>query len=253
MKVLAKRKYQFYNLGIILLSPFFFYSCSEKSLDNYSSESLFIEQISEHCYLHRSYLISSKNDSIPCNGMLVVDNGEVLVFDSPPSEEASTELLNLLEKTWQLKVTGVVANHFHIDCLGGLKSFHNRNIPSYANFKTIELQKDPELESPKNGFTDSLILKVGNEKVLNIFIGPGHSEDNIVSFFAKDSVLFGGCFVKSLKAGKGNLEDANLVEWSKSIEKTKKRFPNLKKVVPGHGKIGGIELLDKTAKMFRLE
>ncbi|MCK0206070.1 MBL fold metallo-hydrolase [Ornithobacterium rhinotracheale] len=57
-------------------------------------------------------------------------------------------------------------------------------------------------------------------------------------YFPKDQVLFGGCLVKELGAGKGNLSDAFPKEWSATIQKVKHAYPEAKIVVPGHGKIG---------------
>lgn len=235
---------------LLLLSLLHLNSCKPINTPlAYKSETLEIQKVSEHCYIHISYLQTESLGKVACNGLLVVDENEVLVFDTPANENSSRELLDLLENKWKKKVVGVVINHFHEDCLGGLNSFHEKNIPSYANDKTLALSYD-DFAKPKETFSGELELKVGSEKVLNIFIGPGHTSDNIVSYFAKDSVLFGGCFVKSLKSGKGNLADAHVLEWSNSIEKTKVKFPDAKIVIPGHGNFGGKELLDYTAEMF---
>lgn len=233
-----------------LFSIFLAFSCQKEIPDSYLSNDLEIKKISEHCYVHISYLGSKEKGLIGCNGMLVVSKDEVLVFDTPTNEKASMELLDFIEKAWEKKVVGVVLNHFHVDCLGGLKSFHKKGITSYAHHKTLELGAEDEFAKPQQIFENLLELKVGDEKVVNAFMGPGHTLDNIVSYFAPDKVLFGGCFVKSLQAGKGNLADANLLEWSNSIEKTKSRFPDARIIIPGHGKYGGPELLDYTAEMF---
>ena len=62
--------------------------------------------------------------------------------------------------------------------------------------------------------------------------------------------MFGGCLVKEVGAGKGNLEDANVATWPKTIRMLKAKYPDVKIVVPGHGKAGGAELLDYTVKLF---
>jgi metallo-beta-lactamase class B len=46
------------------------------------------------------------------------------------------------------------------------------------------------------------------------------------------------------------LGDANVGEWSRTVEKVKQQYPNVKIVIPGHGKIGGKDLLDFTIKLF---
>ncbi len=56
--------------------------------------------------------------------------------------------------------------------------------------------------------------------------------------------------IKSLKAGKGNLNDASVKKWSQTIGKIKATYPRLKIVVPGHGAVGGVDLLEYTIDMF---
>jgi metallo-beta-lactamase class B len=47
------------------------------------------------------------------------------------------------------------------------------------------------------------------------------------------------------------LGDATLAEWSNTVERIKKQYPNLKIVVPGHGQHGDKKLLDYTIKLFK--
>jgi len=72
-----------------------------------------------------------------------------------------------------------------------------------------------------------------------------------VGYVPSEKALFGGCLLKHVNASKGNLADANTSEWSSSVAKIKKEYPDLEIVIPGHGKNGGIELLDYTIKLFQ--
>ena len=72
-----------------------------------------------------------------------------------------------------------------------------------------------------------------------------------MGYFPSENILFGGCLIKELEATKGFLGDANVGDWSKTVEKIKKEYPNLKIVIPGHGAIGGSELLDYTIQLFK--
>ena len=56
--------------------------------------------------------------------------------------------------------------------------------------------------------------------------------------------------IKSQGASKGNLEDANTAQWSQTVRNVKAKFPSVKKVIPGHGDSGGVELLDYTIELF---
>ena len=223
---------------------------SQQTNSIYESETLQIEQISPNTFVHISYLNTDDFGKVSCNGMIVINDGEALVFDTPANEEASVELLNWLENEQQTTVKGVVATHFHWDCLGGLNEFHTKGIPSYASSKTIGLAKAAGYPIPENGFKKKMKLKAGNSTVINEFLGEGHTKDNFVAYVSSDHVLFGGCMIKELGAGNGYLGDANVPAWSATVRKVKSTFPETAIVIPGHGKIGGTELLDYTIELF---
>lgn len=63
--------------------------------------------------------------------------------------------------------------------------------------------------------------------------------------------MFGGCLIKEINASKGYLGDANVQAWAATVKKVKKAYPNVKTVIPGHGEIGGKELLDYTITLFK--
>lgn len=70
-------------------------------------------------------------------------------------------------------------------------------------------------------------------------------------YFPGKNILFGGCLLKEIDASKGYLGDANVAEWSNTVEKVKAAYPNVKIVIPGHGDYGDGKLLDYTIKLFK--
>lgn len=228
-------------------------SGSFESKEVYRSATLVITRISPHAYQHTTYLQTNDFGKVPCNGLLVVDGKEAVVFDTPTDDAGAEELIQWTKGTLHGRITAIVPTHFHDDCLGGLKAFHKNAIPSYGFVRTIELATRAGYEVPRNSFRDSVILKVGREKVTAKFFGEGHTQDNVVGYFPKEHVMFGGCLVKELGASKGYLGDANLSEWSNTVQKVKAAYPGVKLVVPGHGKCGDVKLLDYTIGMFRAQ
>lgn len=226
---------------------------SQKPNTAYVTETLKIAPISENSFVHISYLNTDDFGKVACNGFIYMVGNEAVVFDTPTDNEVSKELLNWLSDSQNADVKAVVINHFHIDCLGGLQAFHDSDIPSYANNKTISLAKSQGKIVPKNGFDGRNELQVGGKKVINRHFGEAHTVDNIISYIPDEELIFGGCMIKSLNASKGNLEDANIDEWSNTAQKIKDAYPNLKTVVPGHGKHGSMELLDYTMKLFKTD
>jgi metallo-beta-lactamase class B len=224
-----------------------------KPKEVYKSSELVINQISENAFQHISYKQTNDFGNVPCNGLLVRNNNEVIVFDTPTNDKSAEELIRWVNEKLQCKINAIVPTHFHDDCLGGLKAFDDHNIPSFANAKTVELAKENKMVVPKNSFKDSLVLKVGKEIIIAKFFGEGHTKDNIVGYFPSENVLFGGCLIKELDASKGYLGDATIGDWSVTVEKVRNEYPDVKIVVPGHGKYGNQKLLDYTINLFKVK
>ncbi|MEL6143089.1 MAG: subclass B1 metallo-beta-lactamase, partial [Bacteroidota bacterium] len=215
------------------------------------SDDLNITPLTSKTYLHTTYLDIPGYGKFPCNGLIFAKRGEAIIFDTPLSDSLSTELINWVESELGATVQAVVVTHFHIDCLGGLASFHARGIPSYANAATISLATQDSLTTlPQQGFEESRELTIGGQTVVLRHFGEGHTIDNIVGYISSEQVLFGGCLIKEVGASDGNLADANVPEWSNTVREIKAAYPELKVVIPGHGKTGGIELLDYTIEHF---
>jgi len=185
--------------------------------------------------------------------MIVLDKNEAVVFDTPTNNTTALELINWVEKNLDSKIKAVIPTHFHADCLGGLEAFHQQGIASYANYLTIQTAKSNNFTIPQNGFVDLLELKVGKQKIVAAFFGAGHTKDNVIGFFPREKIMFGGCLIKESGAGKGNLEDADTNQWPVSVAKIKAKYPDTKIIIPGHGKSGGTELLDYTINLFKLK
>lgn len=242
-------KIQFFSFVLLLLfgiqTP-----RAQQSKPVYSSETLKIEQVSPHTFVHVSYLSTQDFGKVACNGMIVVKRDEALVFDTPPDDETSRELINWLETEQKVKVKGVLATHFHNDCLGGLNEFHAQGVPSYGSIQTQILAKAAGDPVPQHGFEGKLILKAGGLEVVTRFLGEGHTRDNVVAYVLTDQVLFGGCLIKEVGASVGYLGDANISSWSGTVREVKSAFSDVQTVIPGHGKIGNGDLLDYTIRLF---
>ena len=224
-----------------------------KSKEVYKTRDLIVTQISENSFVHTSFKQTNDFGYVPCNGLIVRNNNEVIILDTPTNDKSAEDLIKWVKETLDCKINAIIPTHFHDDCLGGLKIFDKNNIPSYAYIETIKLAKENDMTAPKNGFKDSLILKVGDETVAVKFFGEGHTKDNVIGYFPSENIMFGGCLIKAIDASKGYLGDANVVDWSNTVEKVKIEYPNVKIVIPGHGEYGDKKLLDYTIKLFKTQ
>ena len=216
----------------------------------YHSATLQIQPLSEHTYVHISQIVLEDGHAFDCNGLLYVKEGDVLVFDTPATEAVSEELLAFIRKQgWTTQ--GVLINHHHTDCLGGLSFFHKAGIASWAHQKTIAEAALDHAVVPMYALLDTMwqVGKLGPVQVYHP--GAAHTNDNIVAYVEEDSVLFGGCMIKSLGASKGNIADADTLNWPQAVQLVKHQFPAARYVVPGHGAWGDTALLTYTANLFK--
>jgi metallo-beta-lactamase class B len=217
------------------------------------TEGLTLISLKDNIYQHVSDLQTTNFGKVKCNGLIYINKKDAIICDTPATEALSKELLNWMAKNYpDVKIKAVIVNHFHADCLAGLRLFHHAGIRSYAHNLAPELlkMKKDTSQIPQHLFSESLEIKVGNKKVVNYYAGEAHTRDNIITWIPSESTIFGGCMVKSMNASKGNLEDANVKEWSNTIRKIKSKYPAASLVVPGHGDAGGQELLDYTITLF---
>ncbi|MFD2564755.1 subclass B1 metallo-beta-lactamase [Aquimarina rubra] len=217
------------------------------------SEDLQLLKLNDHNYIHISYISLKNGAKFPCNGFIYINNNEAYVFDSPATEKATNELINWFRDERKTTIIGVVFNHFHDDCTKGIEIFKKNNILTIANNTTKNLMIQDGITEPDQVFDNALELKLDDKTIVNSFFGEAHTKDNIVTYFPKEKILFGGCMIKSLNAKKGNLTDANLSEWSNTVTNIKKAYPDLEIVIPGHGSYGDQSLLDYTISLFNTQ
>ena len=215
------------------------------------SRDIEVIKLSEHTYVHFSYAEMPPWGRVGSNGLIFTSKGEALLFDTPVNDSLTKTLVDWMTDSLKVRIVGFVPNHWHEDCMGGLACLHAMGIPSYAQQKTIAIAREKHLPCPRHSFVDSLILKAGDDTVVCRYLGAGHTVDNIVAWVPSERVLFGGCMVKELKSGTlGNVRDADRVAWPETIRRVLATFGDARIVVPGHGAIGGPDLLFHTEALL---
>jgi len=210
-----------------------------------------IVPLSEHSFVHVSYTDVPGFGRVGSNGVIYVVGREAFLFDTPMNDSLTVQLVEWITDSLKVHIAGFVPNHWHADCMGGLGYLHLIGIPSYANEMTIDIASAKGLPLPQHGFTDSLTLRLGGKAIVCRYHGPAHARDNIVVWLPSEGVLFAGCMAKDMNSGSlGNLSDADLVEWPKTIARVIADYPAARTVVPGHGVPGGVELLKHTLDLL---
>jgi glyoxylase-like metal-dependent hydrolase (beta-lactamase superfamily II) len=200
-------------------------------------------------------------------------DGTVVLASSPFEKLGTQTLLDWVNRTLKPKKVVAINTHFHLDGTGGNEVFQKKGVETWSSGRTKELrlaenQKDPvegakhfEREDLKQRILNSrpvpaknlFVLEKGKEfsfsgeKVKVYFPGPAHSPDNVIVYFPKQKLLFGGCMIKPKELG--YLGDANIQAWPTSAAQLK-NF-DVKTVVPGHGPWGGADLISQTIEVAK--
>ena len=239
------------------------------------SEELQVNQISEDTFLvtHRF--------PWPANSLLVRYPNKYIVWVDTPYTDSATELVWnwIRSRDWKEKLIEVNTG-FHNDNLGGNGFLLNKSVDIYGTdlivkmlndqsentrFQILKWLKKPKFKkyhdihsTAKYYPPDKVITIKPNEGVYLLnglfevyYPGPSHTKDNLIVYFPDKRLLFGGCAVKSVRSKNlGFTGDAVMSEWPKSLNKVLNRYNDALLVVPGHGEVGGLELIKHTLELF---
>jgi metallo-beta-lactamase class B len=216
------------------------------------SDDVTVTKLAEGVWLHTTYFDPTNYKNVPANGLIVMDGKCAMMIDLPWTNKQAGVLFDWVAREHRATIKKVVPTHFHIDCAGGLAEAHRRGAESFALKKTVELLKKGNKPVPQNWFTEQMGLRCGEVRVELAFLGGGHTVDNIVAWIPSKEILFAGCLVKSMNAKNiGNIEDADLTSYPVTLRKVKETYQNAKIVVPGHGRPGGLDLIDHTINLCK--
>lgn len=232
-------------------------------------DELEIQRIAPSTYVVRHLLPT------PANSVLArMPDGAVVLVSTPFDTTASRWLLEWIRATFSPTRVVVINTHFHFDGSGGNAAFNAGGAETYGSNETARLVQErgpaarasmwedwplPQMrerfenmpiEAPTHTFDPAtgLTFNFGGEDVVVRFPGAAHSPDNVVTYFPSRHLLAGGCMIKAGDSI-GNLRDANLSSWPSAIDYIRTHFAGVQIVVPGHGAVGGRELLDNTERL----
>lgn len=237
---------------ILLFLVGIFPVCAQHGKDLQISEDIELIQLSDDVYLHVSYLQTKTWGRVGANGLLLVKNGEALIIDTPWNNDQTEELFNWVKDSFHATITEVIPTHWHEDCMGGLAYLHSKGARSYAGQKTIDIAQKNNLAVPQTAFVDSLLIDFQGTDIECFYFGGAHTIDVIAVWLPSENILFAGDIAREKQATNlGNIADADIKAWSQTLEKIIARFPTAKIVIPGHGQIGGIDLLKHTIDLLK--
>lgn len=196
------------------------------------------------------------------NAGLVASRGLTVLVDTAATEARTRRLREQVERVVPGGPDFVVNTHFHGDHTFGNGQFADRAVivahegtradTAEAGLGLRQLWPDVEwgatpLTLPTVTFRDALTLHAEDLRVELIQVGPAHTASDVVAWVPERSVLFTGDVVWSqvtpyvlMGSVSGSL---------RALERLRALRPTT--VVPGHGPVGGPELIDATEAYLR--
>jgi metallo-beta-lactamase class B len=184
--------------------------------------------------------------------MYLITSDGVVLFDTPWDSTQFKPLLDSIRIRHGKKVVMCISTHFHDDRTAGLEYYGSMGIRTYTSKKTDEFSKKRNKKRAEFLIYKDSVFKVGQHSFQTYYGGPGHSPDNIVIWFEKEKILYGGCLIKSTEAEDlGYLGDANVEKWAVTIKNIQQRFMNPEYIIPGHSDWQSKEALTHTLDLIR--
>jgi glyoxylase-like metal-dependent hydrolase (beta-lactamase superfamily II) len=228
-----------------------FLLCISRGSGQTPKQDLIISHLTGDFYVYTTFGLYN-GDPVPSNSMYMVTSDGVVLFDTPWDSTQFKPLLDSIIIRHGKKVIMCISTHFHDDRTAGLEYYRSIGIRTYTSKKTDELSKIRNKKRAEFLIYKDSVFKVGQHSFQTYYGGQGHSPDNIVIWFDKDKILYGGCLIKSIEADDlGYLGDANVEKWAVTINNIQHKFRNPEYIIPGHSGWQSKEALTHTLDLIR--
>ena len=186
------------------------------------------------------------------NSGILVSDSAVLVIDTK-MDAAAEELSKTVKSLAGNKPIIVVNTHVHTDHTSGNKYYRGQTIIDGGNYDKEFWAKENKGDTMPNVWVkDSLVLNMGDETVtiLNLPFA-AHTQSDVMVYLHNRKMLFGGDVILNNQApALFATYKADADGYLKAFDLVEKRF-DINKVVPGHGEVGGIEVIDNFRTYFK--
>jgi metallo-beta-lactamase class B len=210
-----------------------------------------ISHLTGDFYIYTTYNIYEGNQ-IPANGMYLVTNDGVAMFDTPWDTTQFQPLLDSIKSKHNKRVTFCIATHWHSDRTEGLEYYKQQGIKTYTTFLTDGLSKKNNKKRAQFLIANDTVFDIGQYAFETYYPGEGHTADNIVIWFKKEKILYGGCLIKGADAENlGYLGDANAPEYATTLKRVQKKCPDPNFIIVSHSDWNNINSLKHSIKLAK--
>lgn len=208
-----------------------------------------ISHLTGDFYIYTTYN-NYEGSQIPANGMYLLTNNGVVLFDTPWDTTQFQPLLDSIKLKHYKSVTLCIATHWHSDRTDGLDYYKQNGIKTYTTLLTDMLSKKNNKKRAELLMTKDTIFNVGQYSFELYYPGEAHTADNIIVWFNKEKILYGGCLIKGADAEDlGYLGDANVLEYETTLKKVQKKYPDPRFIIISHSDWNNINSLKHSIKL----
>ncbi len=237
-------------MRIIILAITFIFSFTT-IFGQTNEEKLKISHLTGDFYIYTTYN-TYEGSQIPANGMYLITNNGVVLFDTPWDTTQFQPLLDSIKLRHNKSVTLCIATHWHSDRTEGLEYYKKQGIKTYTTILTDELSKKNNKKRAEYLIEKDTVFNVGNYLFETYYPGQGHTADNIVLWFNKQKILYGGCLIKGADAESlGYLGDANVTEYESTLKKVQTKCPKPKFIIISHSDWNNIKSLKHSIQLAK--
>ncbi len=210
-----------------------------------------ISHLTGDFYIYTTYN-TYEGSQIPANGMYLLTSNGVILFDTPWDTTQFQPLLDSIKLKHNKNVIMCIATHWHSDRTEGLKYYKQKGIKTYTTKQTDELSKKNDKKRAEYLIEKDTVFSFGKYFFETYYPGQGHTEDNIVIWFNKEKILYGGCLIKGAEAENlGYLGDGNVLEYETTLKKVQKKYPDPKFIIVSHHDWKNINSLKNSIKLAK--
>ena len=237
-------------MRIIILTITFVFSLSN-IFGQTEKAKLKISHLTGEFYIYTTYS-TYEGEQVPANGMYLVTNNGIVLFDTPWDTTQFQPLLDSIKLRHNKSVGLCIATHWHSDKTEGLEYYKQKGIKTYTTVLTDELSKKNNKKRAEFIMTKDTTFNVGQFSFEIYYPGQGHTADNIIVWFDKEKILYGGCLIKGADAENlGYLGDANVTEYENTLKNVQKKCSNPKFIIISHSDWNNINSLKHSIKLAK--
>lgn len=208
-----------------------------------------ISHLTGDFYIYTTYN-TYEESKVPANGMYLITNDGVVMFDTPWDTTQFQPLLDSIKLRHNKSVVMAFATHWHSDKTAGLEYYRQQGIKTYTTVLTDELSKKNDKKRAEFLMAKDTVFTVGQYAFETYYPGQGHTEDNIVIWFKKEKVLYGGCLIKGADTENlGYLGDGNITEYASTLKRVQQKYRHPKFIIVSHSDWKNINSLKHSITM----